>query len=124
MNIERARDLRRRMTPAEARMWNLLRDEPYKTARFRRQVPLGDYFADFASHSAKLVIEVDGDTHGTERAARYDAVRDDFLVSEGYQVVRFTNEDVLRNLTGVNERLVALLEDKIGVQKNPHSQPR
>ena len=70
MSIDLARKLRKAMPPAEARMWNLLRGEPFRWWHFRRQVPVAAYFADFASHAAKLVVEIDGDTHGTAAARR------------------------------------------------------
>jgi very-short-patch-repair endonuclease len=109
MNTALARKLRKRMPPAEARMWNLLRTEPYRSWHFRRQVPLAGYFADFASHGAKLVIEIDGDTHGTAEAVRYDAVRDARVRAEGYRTVRFTNGDVMNNLAGVGTMIIDLL---------------
>lgn len=86
------------MPPAEASLWNALRALKPLGFHFRRQVPLGRYYADFACHHPKLVIEVDGATHAD---ADYDATRDAFLRGEGYRVLRVTNEDVLRNLDGV-----------------------
>jgi len=68
-------------------------------AHFRFQVPLGTYIADFASHRAKLAIEVDGDSHGHQ--IEYDAARTKFLENEGYKVIRFWNEDILNNAEGV-----------------------
>jgi very-short-patch-repair endonuclease len=109
MNTALARKLWKRMPPAEARMWNLLRAEPFHGWHFRRQVPLAGYFADFASHGARPVIEIDGDTHGTEEALRYDAVRDAALRREGYEVARFTNRDVMNNLEGVGTVLIDML---------------
>ena len=109
MSTTLARKLRKRMSPAEARMWNLLRAAPFCDWHFRRQVPLAGYFADFASHGAKLVIEIDGDTHGTAAALRHDAVRDAALRREGYRIVRFTNRDVMNNLEGVGITTIELL---------------
>ena len=65
---------------------------------FRRQVPLGRYYADFACHHPKLVTEIDGITHID---AEYDAVRDAFMQKEGYRVLRVGNDDVLRELDAV-----------------------
>lgn len=101
MSTDRARSLRKQMPPAEARLWNALRQLKPLGHHFRRQVPLGGYYADFASHAARLVIEVDGDTHGTDAARRYDAARTTFLRAEGYTVLRVTNDDVLHNIDGV-----------------------
>jgi very-short-patch-repair endonuclease len=64
-------------------------------------VPLGPYYADFASHGARLVIEVDGSGHFTDAASTYDARRDSFLSAEGYRVLRVTTLDVLHNPDGV-----------------------
>ena len=82
-------------------MWNALRQAPFEEFHFRRQVPLGPYFADFASHAAKLVVEVDGDTHTGEPAEAYDDRRDWFIRSQGFDIVRVTNRDVMNNLEGV-----------------------
>src|SRR6185312_8591498 len=67
---------------------------------FRRQVPIGSYIADFVAHSRKLVLEVDGESHDFEPRVRQDGVRDRWLKSRGYRVLRFTNDDVLKNLEG------------------------
>ena len=110
MNIALARTLRRRMPPAEARLWTLLRTEPFKAFHFRRQVPIGRFFADFASHGAKLVIEVDGSGHFTNAAQKRDAGREAFIVGQGYRVLRFTTTDVLGHLDGVGATILAALE--------------
>ena len=94
----KARALRRTRTELEDRLWRALR-EAFPEAKFRFQVPLGRYFADFCSHRAKLIVEVDGDTHADQVA--YDERRTRFLNDEGYQVIRFTNPDVMHNLEGV-----------------------
>jgi very-short-patch-repair endonuclease len=91
-----ARRLRRDMTDAERRMWVLLR-ENFPGARFRRQVPIVQYIADFASHRERLVIEVDGSQHNDE----VDAARTAVIEGQGYRVIRFTNYDVLAAEEGV-----------------------
>lgn len=63
MSVERARQLRKNMGAPEAKLWNALRELRLLGHHFRRQVPLGRYYADFCCHKARLVIEVDGDTH-------------------------------------------------------------
>jgi very-short-patch-repair endonuclease len=98
MTIARARTLRKQMPLSEARMWNALRALKRLGLHFRRQVPLGRYYADFACHHPRLVIEVDGPTHVSEA---YDAERDRFMRGEGYRVLRVTNEAVRDNLDGV-----------------------
>ena len=84
-----------------------LRTAELKPHHFRRQVPLGPYYADFASHGARLVIEVDGSGHFTDAASTYDARRDAFLRAEGYRVLRVTTLDVLRNPDGVYAAVLA-----------------
>jgi very-short-patch-repair endonuclease len=96
--VERARKLRRDATEAERRMLRGLKGA-FPAAKFRFQVPFGPYYADFASHGAKLVIELDGGQHA--EATAYDEVRTRFLNGEGYQVLRFWNNEVMQNLEGV-----------------------
>jgi very-short-patch-repair endonuclease len=86
------------MTRAERVLWRALR-RTLPEYHWRRQVPLGRYFADFASHSAKLIIELDGGQHAMSRDR--DAHRTRFLEHEGFRVIRFWNNDVLANIDGV-----------------------
>ena len=90
------------MTDAERKLWRELRAN-FSAQRFRRQVPLGLYTADFASHAAKLIIEVDGGQHAG--AGDHDERRTAFLTAEGYRVLRFWNNDVLGNIDGVLTRI-------------------
>ena len=97
--IENARDLRRAMPPAERRLWfDGLRTLPHK---FRRQRPIGAYIVDFYCADARLVVELDGATHDSDSAQRYDAQRTAYLQSIDLRVVRFTNAEVMTNLEGV-----------------------
>ena len=73
--------------------------------RFRRQVICGGFIADFASFDARLVVEVDGAAHSTDEETAYDAARTVALAAEGFAVLRFSNEDVYRNLEGVLETI-------------------
>jgi very-short-patch-repair endonuclease len=92
--------LRTDATDADRRMWRLLK-ECFPNARFRRQVPIRHYIADFASHREKLVIENDGGQHTPEN----DAARSRAIKAEGYRIVRFWNNDVLENGEGCMIRL-------------------
>ena len=94
--IQRARKMRREPTLAEAAMWRMLRAH-FGDWRFRRQVPIAHAICDFASHKARLVIEVDGGQHG----GADDTQRDAMIAREGYRVVRFWNNEVLGNIDGV-----------------------
>src|SRR5690606_30951596 len=98
MSIARARQLRKQMPRPEAMMWNALRTLGRRGFHFRRQVPIGRYYADFACHHPRLVIEVDGLTH---TSPEYDAARDTFMRSQGYRVLRVSNDNVLREIDGV-----------------------
>jgi len=100
------------MGAPEARMWDALRLLKPLGFHFRRQVPLGPYFADFACHHAKLVIEIDGDTHGTDATISYDERRDEFIRGEGYDIVRVPNGEVMQNIDGVMTLVMLRLEGK------------
>jgi very-short-patch-repair endonuclease len=109
MSIERARQMRKDMSKAEATMWSYLKTLRSEGFHFRRQVPLGRYYADFACHHAKLVIEIDGDTHYTPEGIAHDQNRDRFIRSIGFRIVRYTNDDVLQNMDGVVVHVLNLL---------------
>ena len=97
----RAKQLRRTMTRAEALLWRHLKAHRLAARGFRRQSPMGSYIADFVAHSCKLVVEVDGESHDFESRRRHDSRRDQWFESRGYRVLRFTNDDVTKNLEGV-----------------------
>jgi very-short-patch-repair endonuclease len=100
-----ARCLRRDATNAERRLWEGLRRKQLAGFRFRRQVILDGFIADFASFDARLVVEVDGATHSTDEEKAYDAARAAALAAQGFAVLRFASEDVYRNLEGVLETI-------------------
>jgi very-short-patch-repair endonuclease len=97
--VERARDLRRAMTEAEKKLWWQLRQLPLANSHFRRQAAIGPYYADFASHKCRVVI--DGGGHGEARQAAFDKARSAYLKSRGYRVLRFWNNEVLQEIEGV-----------------------
>jgi very-short-patch-repair endonuclease len=97
------------VTDAERKLWRGLRNLPLDGSHFRRQATIGPYFADFACHEKRLVIELDGGQHGTEIHARQDAERDAFMKSRGYRVLRFWNNDVMQNIDGVLEVIAEAL---------------
>jgi very-short-patch-repair endonuclease len=99
--VSTARRLRRDMTDAERRLWQGLRQWPEGRAHFRRHATIGPYFVDFACHTNRLVIELDGGQHGHGPEASRDAARDAFLRANGYRILRFWNHDVLTNTEGV-----------------------
>jgi very-short-patch-repair endonuclease len=97
----RAKKLRRMMTRAETLLWRYLKAHRLGGLAFRRQTPMGDYIADFVSHSHWLVIELDGESHDFESRQQADAKRDALFAGRGYKVLRFTNDDIFKNLEGV-----------------------
>lgn len=104
--IKRARALRKNMTDAERKLWAILRRETL-CYKFRRQAPIGRYIVDFVCFEKKLVIEVDGGQHLNSVD---DQMRDQWLQSQGFRVMRFWNNEVLTNLSGVAECVRPALE--------------
>lgn len=96
-----ARDLRQQMTEAERVLWFALRDRRLCGAKFRRQVPVGPYIADFYCAAHRLILEVDGGQHG----GLCDAQRDRWLAGQGFRVLRVWNSDVRGNLPGVMQMI-------------------
>ena len=103
-----ARKLRRKQTLAERILWILLRDRDLARYKFRRQQPIGAYFADFVCSRHKLVIECDGVTH--EGREVFDATRDAYMTSRGYRVLRYTDERVQGNPDLVAAGILAVLQ--------------
>jgi very-short-patch-repair endonuclease len=96
-----AKQLRSAMTRAETLLWRHLKAHRLAALGFRRQSPMGGYIVDFVAHSRKLIVEVDGESHDFESRLRHDSRRDEWFASRGYRVLRFTNDDVMKNLEGV-----------------------
>lgn len=106
----RAKQLRRDMTPPEIKLWSQLRAGRLQGIKFVKQAPIAPYVADFAARDLGLVIELDGDSHAGREA--YDAARTAFIESKGYRVIRFTNNEVMSNIDGVlHTILIALGRD-------------
>ena len=106
---ERARRLRMNETDAEALLWSELRSRRCNGWKFRRQVPLEGYIADFLCIDAMVIVELDGSQHAE---SAYDRVRDARLGAAGYRVVRFWNDEVLRRRSWVLDRIVGVLEGR------------
>ena len=107
--LQRARDLRSEMTPAEKVLWQELRRSKLGS-HFRRQQVITGFIVDFYCHSAGLVIELDGDIHREQQ--EYDAGRDKILENMGLHVVRFSNDDVLLNFPKVLSKVNEFLGNK------------
>src|SRR5215472_6272052 len=111
---DRARTLRRAMTEAERRLWQMLRSRQNQGWRFRRQVPIGGFIADFACHEARLIVEIDGGQH--DPSTEEETGRTRFLEGEGYRVLRFWNNEVLDNPEGVRSAITEHLQ-----RDHPHA---
>lgn len=109
--VQRARELRKAAPEPERHLLRALRGS-FPHLKWRHQAPIGPYYADILCIAAGLVIEVDGDTHAATTA--HDATRTRFLQHEGYQVIRFTNADVMHNLDGVIACISFSLREKEG----------
>ena len=108
---QRSRELRQPQTKTEARLWSILRSRNLATYKFRRQHPIGHFIVDFYCASARLVIEIDGDTHASQ--PEYDAARTEWLNTQGYTVIRFQNWDVWERLDEVTREIVEVCNKHI-----------
>ena len=103
--VQRAKELRRTMTPAETRLWAALRRNQLNGLHFRRQQIIGGLIVDFYCHAASLVVEIDGPIHDTQ--AERDAERERILAAHGLRVLRVRNEQVMQDLEGVLRAIAA-----------------
>jgi very-short-patch-repair endonuclease len=101
--VNLSRNLRKRQTDSENLLWWHLRCQQIEGLRFRRQHPIGRYIVDFVCLEKRLILEIDGGQHAMEKDR--DNERDQWLISEGYRIVRFWNNEVLENLPGVLETI-------------------
>ena len=116
--VERARALRRSPTAAERKLWGYLRKERLGGFKFRRQAPVPPYIADFLCLSHKLIVEIDGATHGDAHQVQYDESRTAFLASKGFRVLRFWNNDVYEAMDAVLDSILLSLQ-----QRDRHKDP-
>lgn len=105
-----AKRMRHEPTEAERRLWSVLRASRMNGAKFRRQEQIGDYIADFVCFKARLIVEADGAQHAESAS---DRKRDEWLMSQGFRILRFWNNDILSNLDGVAETIRAKLESPL-----------
>jgi|SRR5688572_4791403 len=107
-----AQELRKSATPHEDHLWRILRRRQFSDFKFRRQVPIGPFIADFACYEAKLIIELDGSQHGEDEL--YDSRRDAELKRRGFRVLRFWNGDLKVNLAHVLDAIDFALREGSG----------
>ena len=124
MANERARALRKKMTPQEVKLWLQLRSLRPLGHHFRRQSPIPPYVVDFECRRSKLIVEVDGGQHGFDRGQRHDTTRDQFLREAGYRILRFWNNQVDRQIEGVVEMILdALSASQHPTRRAPRGTP-
>jgi very-short-patch-repair endonuclease len=115
-----AKILRRRPTDAEKRLWRYLRGKQLEGFKFRRQEPIGNYMADFVCYEKRIIVEVDGSQHGKEK----DSERDQWFEGQGFKVLRFWNNEVLKNTQGVLEAITKALLDSTSPNPSDRSTER
>jgi very-short-patch-repair endonuclease len=104
-NKERARRMRKELTDAERKVWRALRARRFAQFKFRRQVPVGRYIADFVCFAKKLVLELDGGQHAEPEQQAQDAARTAWLNSQGFVVLRFWDHEVLKDWEAIEQIL-------------------
>jgi len=117
---ENANSLRKSLTKAEASLWKyLLMGRQMEGYQFRRQRPILHYIADFMCKELRLIIEVDGITHNEENVLKNDKIRQDDLESFGFKVIRFTDTEVLKNISGVRIKIIDVINNIKGTHPIP-----
>jgi very-short-patch-repair endonuclease len=119
MASEFARALRNAPTNAEYKLWPLLRKKNVCGVRIRREIPIGPYVADFVCWPAKLVVEIDGDSHLASGAHIRDAVRTRYLRACGFEVLRFWNSDVYDDAEAVADGIGIVIERRMAELGRP-----
>lgn len=104
-----ARRLRREQTDAERKSWQALRGRRFHSFKFRRQQPIGPYVADFVCFESKLVIELDGDQHGSKTGLAYDVARSRRFDRDGFRIMRFPNHELNANFDAVLDGIAVAL---------------
>jgi very-short-patch-repair endonuclease len=110
--LARAREMRHPQTPTEAALWRALRNRQ-TGFKFRRQHPIYRFIIDFYCAEAKLLIEIDGESHFQPDQKEYDEARTEYLEGLGYRVIRFTNDDVKYNIQAVASEILRIVESRI-----------
>jgi very-short-patch-repair endonuclease len=106
----RAKSMRGTATPAEHRLWQILRAKRLSDYKFKRQLPIDHYIADFTCLARRLIVEVDGGQHAENPN---DQRRDDYLTGQGFRILRFWNNDIFDNEEGVLTRILDALHSPL-----------
>lgn len=114
-----AKSMRSEMTEAELKLWNAVRASRLMELKFRRQLPIAGYIVDFACPSHRIIVELDGSQQNADGTIRYDNERTRNLQTLGWTVVRFWNDDVLKDINGVCQHIVLVAAQKNGGIERP-----
>ncbi|MGL4488361.1 MAG: endonuclease domain-containing protein [Rhizobiaceae bacterium] len=114
-----AKSMRSKMTPAELKLWNAVRAHRLMDLPFRRQMPIAGYIVDFACPSLKFIVELDGSQHGLDHQIAADQKRTEMLESLGWTVLRFWNDDVLKDIDGVCQHIVLVAAERKNAMERP-----
>jgi|RhiMetdeSRZDD1v2_1073273.scaffolds.fasta_scaffold1037040_2 very-short-patch-repair endonuclease len=114
--LQRARDLRHPLTPTEAKIWSRVRNRGLGF-KIRRQHPIERFITDFYCAEAKLIIEIDGDSHAEPDQEDYDRARTKWLEERGYKVIRIKNEDVHKHLEDALKEIYLVCEERFAKLK-------
>ena len=106
INRGNARKMRKAMTDAELKLWNEIRAHRLMGLAFRRQMPIAGYIVDFACAAKKLIVELDGSQHARAEVSASDTAREAKLVALGWTILRFWNDDVIRDIDNVCQHIV------------------
>ena len=110
ITFNNAQQLRGSQTEAEKKLWGLLRNKQLKGKKFRRQHPIGNYILDFYCNEDKLAVELDGEIHKDEESRKYDNERTLFLKENNITVIRFWNDEVIKDAKKVLEKISQFLK--------------
>ncbi len=108
--LEKAKELRSNQTDAEGLLWYYLQNKQLNGHKFRKQQPIGNYIVDFICLEKKLVVELDGGQHGEDEAVKYDQKRTEFLNQSGFEVLRFWNDEIFKNVESVLDSVLFHLD--------------
>ncbi len=108
--LKEARELRQKQTKAEEMFWQLVRNRKFLNLKFRRQHQIGHYIADFYCDERRLIIEFDGEVHNNLEQRKHDGIRDKFLTSSGFKILRFKNEELFKTPEIVFEKIKEFVE--------------
>ncbi|MGO4449511.1 endonuclease domain-containing protein [Phyllobacterium sp. TAF24] len=102
-----AKSMRKALTDAELKLWNAVRAHRLMGLAFKRQMPIAGYIVDFACPTRRLIVELDGSQHGNDIDLKYDQNRTQRLEADGWTMLRFWNDDVLRDIDGVCQHIIS-----------------